>query len=91
LQKTIAVTVFTLHWSACGYWMIVRLEGTDVTHCNDDITVSDCNLWHPPSFIKEDDLAMQYSYRLALSKTTKATHQKTLNIVEWRCSYAPCH
>lgn len=68
--------VFTLHWSACVYWLIVRIEDptcvtdktcdgdSEIIHCNDDISVEACNLWHPPAFIKRDSVGMQYGYSL---------------------------
>ena len=55
LAKTVGVMVFTLHWSACIYWLIVRTEteSLDIVHCNDEVA-EECNEWHPPGFIKRD-------------------------------------
>jgi len=63
LSKTLALLLFTLHWSACGYWAIIRLEAFD--DVNGWITDQDFHLnqWHPPEFIKtDDDVGMQFAY-----------------------------
>jgi CRP-like cAMP-binding protein len=59
LGRTVAVMVFTFHFTACGYWAVVENQPEDSfgrLYSEED------EMWAPPSFIREASFSDQYAY-----------------------------
>jgi hypothetical protein len=67
LGRTVSIMVFMLHWTACGYWMVVENQPADSYN---RLTTEEH--WLPPEFIRRASFNDQYAYAFfwSISVTT---------------------